>query len=56
MCDEVDVSGFGISMPMGGVILGCPADVLNAARLKLAAFSRARKIRVMADLARPICS
>ena len=56
LCEDVDVSGFGISMPMGGVILGCPQNVLNAARQKLAAFSRARKIRVMADLARPICS
>ena len=54
LCDDVDVTACGISMPIGGLILGCPEASLNAARQKLAIFARARKIRVMADLARPI--
>ena len=54
LCGEVDVTCYGVSMPMGGLLMGSPPNLIADARRNLTVFSRARLIRVMADLARPI--
>ena len=54
LCTEVDVTDFGVSMPMGGLWLGFSEAHMQAARQRLVLFTRARPVRTMSDLARPI--
>ena len=54
LVSDVDLVGYGVSMPIGGVWMGCPSEMLLEARQNLASFTRTRPVRVMADLARPV--